>query len=167
MAKWWLLSVLLLGMAQANKPSVDLRQQFTQALEKSGSATTDCLKVADSAARGASTLAVQFKDRIWGSTAFKWQFCATTGLKFEKWKPNIETSLKKTFKEKIQTKNYAKSPWTQWDFCFSCFAQAYQVLAPDGKHEIWIEYYKYELFEGAVTVHTNKPGGFIRVGALY
>ncbi len=167
MAKWWLLSILLLGMAHANKPSVDLRQQFMRALERSETTISDCSKVADSAARGASTLAVQFKDRIWGSTVFKWQFCATNSLQFDKWKPNIEAALKRTFGKKIQIKNYAKHSWIQWDFCFSCFAQAYEVLSQDGKHEVWIEYHKYEFFEGAVTVYTNKPGGFIRVGALY
>jgi hypothetical protein len=167
MNKWCFLALFLFGIAQTKSSSLDLQQQFIVALKESESFITDCSKVAVSAARGASTLASQFKNQIWGSTTFKWQFCAKTNLQFNRWKPGVEALLKKTFFKKIQIKNYAKHSWIQWDFCFGCYAQAFQVLAEDGKHEVWIEYYKYEFFEGAITVYTKQPGGFIRVGALY
>ena len=148
---------------------INLSERFEAALENANAATatTNCQNVPTSAARGASTLASEFKDHLWGSVVLKWQFCAKTNLQFEKWKPKIENSLQKTLRNQIQIKKYTKTTWLQWNYCHQCYVQSYLVTIKGVQHEVWVEYHKYEFFEGAVTVWVNDPGGFIRVGAIY
>jgi hypothetical protein len=166
MNKWCFLALFLFGIAQMKSSSLDLQQQFIVAVDRSEATISDCFKIA-SGPLGASVADYQFEKMLWGNTTLKWQFCARTSFQFDKWRKGIEASLKKTFAKKIQIKMYAQRPWIRWDYCSRCFAQAYQVVSQDGRHEIWIEYYKYEFLQGAITTKNYLPGGVIRVGALY
>lgn len=165
MAKWWLLSVFLLGMAQANKPSVDLRQQFMHALVNSGATIDNCFEIATSPI-GASVPSYQFQKMLWGSMPLKWQICTKTNQGFDQWKQSLEALLKRTFTNKIQILNLAQRSWVQWEYCSGCFAQGYEVVFQDGKHKIWIEYHKYQWLQGAITTRTTQLGGVIRIAAL-